>query len=194
MRHPPADQSSRHTLALWVPSEGIFPRRELHGTVTPRCLARRSTAVARNVLAEGRHAPASSRKTPLLIIGGVVVAGALVALVIALSGGSDGPLSLGNDTPETPEFAFKASKPIVITTAANPQPEAPPPTPTQVKAAKKRALAAAQPAADAAVETLDAYYTAAFLDPRTGRTPPTTRCSCPSPTKRAAKPSHSSRS
>ena len=65
-----------------------------------------------------------------MILGGVVVAAALVALVIALSGGSDGPLSLGDDTPETPEFAFKASKPIVITTAANPQPEAPPATPT----------------------------------------------------------------
>jgi hypothetical protein len=116
-------------------------------------------------LAEGRHAPESSRKTPLLILGGVVVAAALVALVIALSGGSDGPLSLGGDTPETPEFAFKASKPIVITTAANPQPEAPQPTSTQVNAAKKKALAAAQPAADAAVDTLDAYYTAAFLDP-----------------------------
>ncbi len=94
-----------------------------------------------------------------------MVAGALVALVIALSGGSDGPLSLGNDTPDTPEFAFEASEPIVITTATNPQPEAPPRTPIQVKAAKKRASTAAQPAADAAVETLDAYYTAAFLDP-----------------------------
>lgn len=95
-----------------------------------------------------------------------MLAGALVALVIALSGGSDGPLgSLGGDTPETPEFAFEASKPIVITTAANPQPEGPQPTPVQVKTAKKKALVAAQPAANAAVEALDDYYTAAFLDP-----------------------------
>jgi hypothetical protein len=116
-------------------------------------------------LAEGRHAPESSRKSPL-IIGGVVVVVAVLAVVFSLSGGSDGPLGgpLG-DTPEVPEFAFKLNKPIVITTAANPDPEAPQPTPTEIQAAKKKASAAAEPAATAAVEALDAYYTAAFLDP-----------------------------
>ena len=95
-----------------------------------------------------------------------MVAGALVALVIALSGGSGGPLgSLGGGTPETPEFEFEASKTIAITTAANPDPEAPRPTTAQKKTAKKKALLAATPAAEAAIETVDTYYTAAFLDP-----------------------------
>ena len=90
-----------------------------------------------------------------------------MALIFALSGGSDGPLgSLGGDTPETPEFAFKASKPIVITTAPTPTPKRPSPPPVRCKAAKKKATAAAltRPRRSA-VDTLDAYYTAAFLDP-----------------------------
>jgi hypothetical protein len=103
----------------------------------------------------------------LLIIGGVAVVAIVVAIIFVFSGGSDGPLGdvVGGDTPEVPEFAFKSSKPIVITTASNPNPEAPQPTPAQLQTAKKKALTAALPAAKSAVETLDTYYTAAFLDP-----------------------------
>ncbi|HEY6568151.1 MAG TPA: hypothetical protein VI341_11605 [Actinomycetota bacterium] len=117
-------------------------------------------------MAEGQHTPSSPRKIPLLIVGGVVVVGVLVALIVALPGGSDGPLgSLSGDTPESPEFAFEAARPLVITTAANPDPEAEQPAPSDVQAAKKKALAAALPAAKATADTLGAYYTAAFLDP-----------------------------
>ena len=99
-------------------------------------------------------------------MGGIAVVAIVVALIFAFSGGSDGPLGVvGGDTPETPEFAFKVSKPVVITTEPNPNPEAPQPTASQVQAATKKATAAALPAAKAAVDTLDNYYTAAFLDP-----------------------------
>lgn len=121
---------------------------------------------ARSVLAEGQHASESPRRTPLIVVGGVAVVAIVVALIFAFTGGSDGPLGVvGGDTPETPEFAFKVSKPIVITTRLIPNPEAPQPTPSQVQAAKKKATAAALPAAKVAVDTLDTYYTAAFLDP-----------------------------
>ena len=74
---------------------------------------------ARRALAEGQHAQSSPRKTPLFIIGGIAAVAALVAAIFVFTGGGDGPLGipLGNDTPETPEFAFKVQKGPVITTA-----------------------------------------------------------------------------
>jgi hypothetical protein len=66
--------------------------------------------------AEGRHAASTPRKTPLLIIGGILVLVAVGVLVFVLTGGSDGPLgqAVGADTPETPAFDFKVSKPKVV--------------------------------------------------------------------------------
>jgi hypothetical protein len=118
-------------------------------------------------LSEGQHVQSSSRKTPLIIIGGVAVVAAVVGLVFVLSGGSEGPLgaAVGADQPEVPEFSFKVSEPSVITTAPNPNPEAPGLTPAQTKIAEKKAVTAALPAAAAASKALDTFYTAAFLDP-----------------------------
>jgi hypothetical protein len=103
--------------------------------------------------AEGRHAASTPRKTPLLIIGGILVLVAVGVLVFVLTGGSDGPLgqAVGADTPETPAFDFKVSKPKVVVTAADAKP--------------KEAAAAAASAAKGATEAIDTFYTAAFLDP-----------------------------
>ena len=108
---------------------------------------------ARRALSEGQHAQSSPRKTPLFIIGGIAAVAALVAAIFVFTGGGDGPLGipLGNDTPETPEFAFKVQKGPVITTAEG--------------ADQQKAVAAAEPAAKAVTAALDTLYTEAFLDP-----------------------------
>ena len=108
---------------------------------------------ARRALAEGQHAQSSPRKTPLFIIGGIAAVAALVAAIFVFTGGGDGPLGipLGNDTPETPEFAFEVQKGPVVTTAEG--------------ADQQKAVAAAAPAAKAVTATLDTFYTEAFLDP-----------------------------
>lgn len=82
----------------------------------------------------------------------MVVALAVVA-VFSLSGGEAGPLAdlVGDDTPETPEFAFDASKPKAVETSA--------------KANHQAAVAAAQAPSETVTQQLDDLYTAAFLDP-----------------------------
>jgi hypothetical protein len=103
--------------------------------------------------AEGRHAASTPRKTPLLIIGGILVLVAVGVLLFVLTGGSNGPLgqAVGADAPETPAFDFKVSKPKVVVTAADAKP--------------KEAQAAAASAAKGTTAALDTFYTAAFLDP-----------------------------
>jgi hypothetical protein len=103
--------------------------------------------------AEGRHAASTPRKTPLLIIGGILVLIAVGVLVFLLTGGSDGPIghAVGGDTPETPAFDFEVSKPKVVVTAADAKP--------------KEAQVAAAAAAKGTTEALDTFYTAVFLDP-----------------------------
>ena len=108
---------------------------------------------ARRALAEGQHAQSPPRKTPLFIIGGIAAVAALVAAIFVFTGGGDGPLGipLGNDTPETPEFAFKVQKGPVVTTAEG--------------ADQQKAVAAAAPASKAVTAVLDTFFTEAFLDP-----------------------------
>jgi hypothetical protein len=122
---------------------------------------------AHRVLAEGLHASTSPRKTPFLVVGGLAVIAAAVALVVVLSGGSDGPLAGigGNDEPQVPSFEFDAADPAAISTSFAGNPEAPPPSKAQLQAAEKKATIAAQPAAAAATAALDDFYTRAFLDP-----------------------------
>ena len=130
---------------------------ELHGIGTRRCLARpRTTGNLVGVLAEeanGRHAASTPRKTPLLIVGGILVLIAVGVLLFVLTGGSDGPLgqAVGGGAPDTPAFEFKLSKPKVVVTAADAKP--------------KEVQAAAATAAKGATEALDTFYTEAFLDP-----------------------------
>ena len=85
-------------------------------------------------------------------MGALVVAVLVAVVVLSLSGG-DGPLGVivGNDTPETPEFAFDATKPKPVETATKPD--------------HQKAVAAAQAPAEAVTQQLDDLYTAAFLDP-----------------------------
>ncbi len=82
----------------------------------------------------------------------MVVALAVVA-VFSLSGGDAGPLAdiVGDDTPETPEFAFEVAKPKAVETATKPNHQA--------------AVTASQAPAEAVTQQLDELYTAAFLDP-----------------------------
>ena len=85
---------------------------------------------------------------------GALVAVALAAVVIfSLSSGDGGPLGgiVGDDTPETPEFAFDTAKPKAVETSTKPD--------------HKQAVAAAQVPAEAVTQRIDDLYTAAFLDP-----------------------------
>jgi hypothetical protein len=104
-------------------------------------------------LADGRHVATPSRKKPLLIVGALVIGALAVVAIFALSGGDAGPLTdlVGDDTPDTPEFAFEASKPKAVETSAKPSHQA--------------AVAAAQAPSTAVTQQLDGLYTAAFLDP-----------------------------
>ena len=54
------------------------------------------------------------------VVGAIVVVALAVVAVFSLSGGEAGPLAdlVGDDTPETPEFAFDASKPKAVETSA----------------------------------------------------------------------------
>jgi len=85
---------------------------------------------------------------------GALVALALVgAVLFSLSSGDDGPLGgiVGDDTPDTQEFAFETEKPIAVETSTKPD--------------HKQAVAAAQGPAEAVTQRIDDLYTAAFLDP-----------------------------
>lgn len=88
-----------------------------------------------------------------MIVGALVVAALVAVAVFSLSGGGDGPLGdlVGDDIPETPEFAFDATKPKPVETATKPD--------------HQQAVAAAQAPAEAVTQQLDDLYTAAFLDP-----------------------------
>lgn len=83
---------------------------------------------------------------------GAIVAIALAAVaVFALSGGDASLGVIGEDTPETPEFAFETSKPKAVETSTDPD--------------RTAAVAAAQAPAEAVTQRIDDLYTAAFLDP-----------------------------
>jgi hypothetical protein len=105
---------------------------------------------------EGRHAPASPRRTPLLIAGVVALVVVLGVGAVVLADGSDGGILSGNDLPPAPNFSFEVSKPTVETTAQI-DPEA------TVNEAK--AHAAAAPAAAQVATELHDLYVAAFLEP-----------------------------
>jgi hypothetical protein len=105
---------------------------------------------------EGRHAPASPRRTPLLIAGVVALLAVLGVGAVIVAGGSGGSILPGNDLPPTPEFAFDVAKPAVETTAQV-DPEA-----TENEA---KARAAAAPAAEQVARQLHDLYVAAFLEP-----------------------------
>jgi len=85
---------------------------------------------------------------------GALVALALVgAVIFSLSSGDSGPLGgiVGDDTPDTPEFAFETGKPKAVETSTEPDHE--------------QAVAAAQAPAEAVTQRIDDLYSAAFLDP-----------------------------
>lgn len=85
---------------------------------------------------------------------GALVVLALVGVVIfSLSGSDGGPLGaiVGDDVPETPEFAFEVSKPKAVETSTKPD--------------HQQAVAAARGPAEAVTQRIDDLYTAAFLDP-----------------------------
>ena len=108
------------------------------------------------MLEEGRHAPASPRRTPLLIAGVVALVVVLGIGAGVLAGGGGGGILPGNDLPPAPAFAFEMSKPTVETTAQI-DPEA------TVNEAK--AKAAAVPAAAQVATQMHDLYVAAFLEP-----------------------------
>lgn len=88
-----------------------------------------------------------------MIVGALMVAALVAVAAFSLSGGGDGPLGgiVGDDTLETPEFAFDAAKPKPVETATKPD--------------HQQAVAAAQAPAEAVTQQLDDLYTTAFLDP-----------------------------
>jgi hypothetical protein len=102
-------------------------------------------------LADGRHAPSSSRIKPAtLIVGGVVIVVAVV-LGILLFGGKDALPGFGSSTPPTPDFAFKKAKVVAVPTRAG------------VKTSTLKGKA--KSASDEVTTTMDALYIGAFLDP-----------------------------
>jgi hypothetical protein len=86
-------------------------------------------------------------------VGALVVLALVGVAVFSLSGGDDGPLGgiVGDETPDTPEFAFETDKPKAVETSTEPD--------------HKQAVAAAQGPAEAVTQRIDDLYTAAFLDP-----------------------------
>lgn len=75
---------------------------------------------------------------------------------VVLAGGDIGILPGGGDAPPAPKFAFRVTKPTVVTTAQiNPE----------ATVNEARAKAAAKPAADQVAATLHDLYVAAFLEP-----------------------------
>lgn len=105
-------------------------------------------------MADGQHATDHlSRPKPALLLVGVISALVVIGVVLVLlTGGGDSPLIPGgHDAPPTPEFTFKVTKVVTITTSAGIDP--------------KRAGAAAKPAATAAGAVLHDLYSDAFLSP-----------------------------
>jgi hypothetical protein len=104
-------------------------------------------------LADGRHASTPSRKKPAIIVGTLVLAALATVAVLSFAGGDaiELPDLTGEETPETPEFAFERARPMAVETAAEPRPA--------------EATAAARGPAKAVTQQLDGLYTAAFLDP-----------------------------
>ena len=86
-----------------------------------------------------------------LIIGGVAALIAVVIAVFLLSGGDVIPDIIGPDTPETPEFAFEATKVTAV--------------PTRAGAKDEELDAKASPVAVEIKDAMDALYIGAFLDP-----------------------------
>jgi hypothetical protein len=86
-------------------------------------------------------------------VGALVVVALVGVVIFSLSSGGAGPLGdiVGDDTPETPEFAFETGKLKPVETATEPD--------------HKAAVAAAGAPAEAVTRRLDDLYTAAFLDP-----------------------------
>lgn len=86
-------------------------------------------------------------------MGALVVVALVGVVIVSLSGGDGGPLGVivGDDVPETPEFAFEVSKPKAVETSTKPD--------------HQQAVAAAQAPAEAVTQRIDDLYTAAFLDP-----------------------------
>lgn len=87
-----------------------------------------------------------------MIVGALLSAALVGGIVLALSGGDDGPLDVFNDdTSDAPAFDFDVAKPKPVETAPDPD--------------HQQAVAAAQGPADSVAQRLDDLYTAAFLDP-----------------------------
>ena len=86
-------------------------------------------------------------------MGALVVVALAAVVIVSLSSGDGGPLGgiVGDDTPETPGFAFDTAKPKAVETSTKPD--------------HKQAVAAAQGPAEAVTQRIDDLYTAAFLDP-----------------------------
>ncbi len=105
---------------------------------------------AEKALAQGRHVPSSSRIKPAaLIIGGVVVVVAVILVFLSKGGGAaQGPF---HHDPQTPPFAFEASKVLVV--------------PTTATAETEKLKTKAKPPADDIRKVMDALYIDAFLDP-----------------------------
>lgn len=89
----------------------------------------------------------------MIIVGALVLVAVVAVAIFSLAGGDaiELPDLTGEETPETPEFAFERSRPTAVETAAEPQHQA--------------ATEAARGPAEATTEQLDGLYTAAFLEP-----------------------------
>ncbi len=112
-------------------------------------------------MSEGAHIPKSRPVKPAYLIGGGLVAlGAIVGILILLTGGSNSPIiGAQSSEPPTPGFQFKVLKFHAITTgpATTQDPNAHPDT--------QKASQAAGPAGTIAKALLHSYYTQAFLVP-----------------------------
>ena len=89
----------------------------------------------------------------MIIVGALVLVAVVAVVIFSLAGGDaiELPDLTGEETPETPEFAFERSRPTAVETAAEPQHQA--------------ATEAARGPAEATTEQLDGLCTAAFLEP-----------------------------
>jgi hypothetical protein len=105
---------------------------------------------AGGVLAEGRHVRTSSRIKPAALVLAGVVAAVAVILVFLLKGGGANQSPFSPD-PQTPDFAFEASKVLVV------------PTTTQAETEKLKTKAKVP--SDDVKKIMNALYVNAFLDP-----------------------------
>ena len=89
----------------------------------------------------------------MIIVGALVLVAVVAVAIFSLAGGDaiELPDLTGEETPETPEFAFERSRPTAVETAAEPQHQA--------------ATEAARGPAESTTEQLDGLYTAAVLEP-----------------------------